>query len=105
MFDAAGFEILVDPLAGLLTVRRRLSAGSATSSVRSRRRRFALAGALEEGVAFKLPFDIGGQIQVRELQQLDGLHQLRRHHERLALPHLKFLRQRHRWAELVRFLL
>ena len=44
------------------------------------------AGALEQRIALELPLDIGGQIQVRELQQLDGLHQLRRHHERLALP-------------------
>ena len=43
----------------------------------------------QQGVTLELPFDVGGQIQVRKLQQLDGLHQLRRHHERLALPHLK----------------
>jgi hypothetical protein len=33
------------------------------------------------------------------------LHQLRRHHERLALPHLQSLRQRHICPELVQFLL
>ena len=57
--------------------------------------RLAFGGALEQGILFELPLDVGGQIQVRELQQLDGLHQLRRHHERLALAHLQSLRQRH----------
>ena len=57
--------------------------------------RLAFGGALEQRVLFELPFDIGGQIQVRELQQLDGLHQLRRHHERLALAHLQSLSQCH----------
>ena len=57
--------------------------------------RLAFGGSFKQGVLFELPFDVRGQIQVRELQQLDGLHQLRRHHERLALPHLQSLRQRH----------
>src|SRR5206468_1800338 len=57
-------------------------------------------------VALKLAVHIGGQIEVGELQQLDGLHQLRRHDERLALPELESLRQRHRIsATLARFLL
>ena len=68
--------------------------------------RLAFGGALEQRILFELPFDIGGQIQVGELQQLDGLHQLRRHHERLALPHLQSLRQCHADdCKLVRFLL
>ena len=52
-------------------------------------------GSLKQGVLFELPFDVGGQIQVRELQQLDGLHQLRRHHERVALSDLESLGERH----------
>ena len=57
--------------------------------------RLAFGGALQQRIFFELALDVGGQIQVRELQQLDGLHQLRRHHERLALAHLQSLRQRH----------
>ena len=58
-------------------------------------RRVALRHALQQRIALELAVDIGNEIQVRELQQLDGLHQLRRHHERLALPDFKSLRQRH----------
>jgi hypothetical protein len=32
---------------------------------------------------------------VRQLQELDGLHQLRRHHQGLALTDQKFLKKRH----------
>ena len=47
--------------------------------------RLAFDSALQQGVLFEFPLDVSGQIQVRELQQLDGLHQLRRHHQGLAL--------------------
>ena len=57
--------------------------------------RLAFGGAFEQRILLELPLDVGGQIQVRELQQLDGLHQLRRHHERLALAHLESLSQCH----------
>ena len=57
--------------------------------------RAAFAGALQQRVALELAFHIGGEIEIRELQQLDGLHQLRRHHERLALAEFESLRQRH----------
>ena len=57
--------------------------------------RLAFGGSFKQGVFFELPLDVGGEIQVRELQQLDGLHQLRRHHERLALAHLQSLSQCH----------
>ena len=50
-----------------------------------------LAAALEQRVLLKLAFHVGGQIEIGELQQLDGLHQLRRHDERLALSYLKSL--------------
>jgi hypothetical protein len=51
-------------------------------------------------------FNVGDQVEIRELQQLDRLHQLRRHHQRLALADLESLRKRHgKLAELVRFLL
>ena len=52
---------------------------------------FALARALEQGIALELAFHIADEVEVGELQQLDGLHQLRRHHQRVALPELKFL--------------
>ena len=45
-----------------------------------------LGVALQERVALELALDIGDEVEVGELQQLDGLHQLRRHHQRLALP-------------------
>jgi hypothetical protein len=50
---------------------------------------------LQQRIALEFPFHIGGQIEVRELQQLDGLHQLRRHHERVALPDFESLTKRH----------
>src|SRR6266568_890602 len=55
----------------------------------------ALAGLLEQRIALELVVDIGGEIQIGELQQLDGLHQLRRHHQRVALPKFESLRERH----------
>ena len=58
-------------------------------------RRVVVVGALEQRVAFEFALDIGRQIQAGELQQLDGLHQLRRHHQRLALAEFESLRQRH----------
>ena len=64
------------------------------------------AARLEQRIALELGVDIGDEVEVGELQQLDGLHQLRRHHQRLALPDLESLGQRHEGAgELVRFLL
>ena len=41
--------------------------------------------ALEQRVALQLLLDEGGDLEVRGLQQLDGLPQLRRHHQRLRL--------------------
>ena len=88
---AADFEVAVDPVAGLALI---LDGGWGFGLLFGGSR-LALAGAFEQGVAFELPFHVSGQIQVRELQQLDGLHQLRRHHERLALAHFKSRRQCH----------
>src|SRR5262249_29043864 len=50
---------------------------------------------LEQRIAFEFPFDICGKIEVGELQQLDGLHQLRRHYEGMALPKLESLGKCH----------
>ena len=44
--------------------------------------------AIEQRIAFEFGLDIRDQIEVGELQQLDRLHQLRRHHQRLALAEL-----------------
>ena len=83
----------------------RLTRGGRTETLTTRHR-VAFAGPLQQRIALELPFHVGDQIQVRELQQLDGLHQLRRHHERLALAHLQALRQCHVSDRLVvRFLL
>ena len=73
-----------------------------------RRRLLVAADALEQRILLEFGFDIGGKIETGELQQLDGLQQLRRHHQRLALAELESLRQRHQRVsrrELVRFLL
>ena len=48
-------------------------------------------GSVEQGVALQFGLDIGDEVEIGELQQLDGLHQLRRHHQGLALPELKSL--------------
>ncbi|MGY4317063.1 hypothetical protein ACVWW1_006390 [Bradyrhizobium sp. JR3.5] len=55
----------------------------------ARHRRFRpVGGPLEQRIALQLFLDKGRQIQVRQLQQLDRLHQLRRHHQRLRLAEL-----------------
>ena len=51
--------------------------------------------AIEQRIAFELLFDIIGEFEIRKLQQLDRLLQLRRHDQRLALPHFESLCQRH----------
>ena len=55
----------------------------------------ALAGALQQRIALQFAFHIGGEIEIGELQQLDGLHQLRRHHQSLALAEFESLGERH----------
>ena len=57
--------------------------------------RGAFAGALQQRIALQFAFHIGGEVEIRELQQLDGLHQLRRHHQSLALAEFESLGQRH----------
>jgi len=57
--------------------------------------RLRLARALQQRIALELALDVSGKIEVGELQQLDGLHQLRRHHQRLALAEFELLRQCH----------
>ena len=47
-----------------------------------------LRGAIEERIALELGFDIGDKIEIGELKQLDRLHQLRGHHQQLALTEL-----------------
>jgi hypothetical protein len=76
--------------------------------------RFGLAGTrgllrgrpFQQRIALQLAFYISCQIMVGQLQQLDGLHQLRRHHERLGLSKQKSLCESHtEHARLVYFLL
>ena len=52
------------------------------------RRLRPVAGAVEQRVPFELFFDEGGEVEIGQLQQLDRLHQLRRHHQRLGLAKL-----------------
>src|SRR5262249_49241616 len=54
-----------------------------------------LSRPLEQRIALELSLDVGGKIEIGELQQLDRLHQLRRHHERMALTNLESLGKRH----------
>ncbi len=44
------------------------------------RRVFTLAVAVKQRIAFEFRLDISREVEVGELQQLDGLHRLRRHH-------------------------
>ena len=96
---AAGLQAFVDAVRGAADVHGRIALAVELRGDRLGgaidHARLAFGGALEQRVLFELPFDVGGQIQVRELQQLDRLHQLRRHHERLALAHLQSLSQCH----------
>ena len=45
--------------------------------------------ALEQRIAFDFGLDVVGEFEIRELQQLDGLLQLRRHHQRDALTNFE----------------
>ena len=54
--------------------------------------------ALEQRVPLKLGLDEGGKLDIGELQQLDRLLQLRRHHQAVALPKLKLCGERHTYS-------
>ncbi len=45
----------------------------------------AVAGALQQRIALQFLLDEGRKVEIRQLQQLDRLHQLRRHDQRLRL--------------------
>ena len=86
---AAGLKIVTDPIRGaggiLVTLdRRSFGLGACRGCL-------ILAGTVEQRVALQLTFHVGRQIKAGELQQLDGLHQLRRHHQRLCLAELQSL--------------
>ncbi len=55
-------------------------------------------GPLQQRVALQLGIDIGREVEMRELQKLDRLQELRRHHQGLALAHLEPLQQTHQPA-------
>ena len=52
------------------------------------RRLGAVTGAFEQRISLQFLFDKGRKVEIRQLQQLDRLHQLRRHHQRLGLAEL-----------------
>ncbi len=56
---------------------------------------FRFFRAFQQRIAFQFGFDKRNEIEIGQLQQLDRLHQLRRHHEPLARPHFEFLRDCH----------
>src|SRR5262245_35338175 len=88
---AVGLAATLGPIGhGSLPLRRRRALGRPPLAVA-----FALPGALKQRIALELSLDIGGKVEIGELQQLDGLHQLRRHHQRMALANLESLGQRH----------
>ncbi len=47
-----------------------------------------LIGPLKQRIALKLVLDEGHQVEIGQLQQLDRLHELRRHYQRLRLAEL-----------------
>ena len=47
-----------------------------------------VTGPIQQRIALQFLLDESGQVEVRQLQQLDRLHQLRRHHQRLRLAEL-----------------
>ena len=49
--------------------------------------RFFLRRPLQQRILLQLAIHIGGEVEMRQLQELDRLHQLRRHHQSLALTH------------------
>ena len=59
------------------------------------RGRFVIGAVVEQRIALEFRVDIGRQVEIGELQQLDGLHQLRRHYQRLGLADLQSLGERH----------
>ena len=58
------------------------------AAILRRRRPVLFRRAVEKRIALELRFDIGDKIEIRELEQLDRLHQLRCHHQQLALTEL-----------------
>ncbi len=51
--------------------------------------------AFQQGVALEFLLDEGGDLQIGELQQLDRLTKLRRHHQRLAVAKIEARADRH----------
>ena len=47
-----------------------------------------VAGAIQQRIALQFLLDESREVEIRQLQQLDRLHQLRRHHQRLRLAEL-----------------
>ena len=93
----AGLHVLADPVGRgasvvIAVAGCRLGAGTLRLG---RCRRVVVVVAFKQRIALELALHIGRQIEAGELQQLDGLHQLRRHHQRLGLAKLQSLRQSH----------
>ena len=74
----------------ILASRRRLLACRCLRDALGRR-----VVALEQRVLLDLALDERRQLEIGKLQQLDRLLQLRRHDERLGLPEIEPLRERH----------
>ena len=81
---------------GLARRRRLLGLGELgrVGSFQTERRLVALV-LFKQRIAFELGLDVLRQLDVRQLQQTDGLLQLWCHHQLLALSELQFCRKRH----------
>ena len=77
------------------TVSSKLPSPSPRRAVAAGRRRRRRRRQLQQRVLLDLGGDVVGELEVRHLQQLDRLLQLRRHHQRLVLPELDAGRERH----------
>ena len=102
---AAGVELLgiIGVQRGGRLVRKRVGADHEVGRdrLRAQRRRRALVErrllerdlgplvAFQQRVALELFLDKGGDLEIGELEQLDGLTQLRRHHQRLRVSELQ----------------
>ena len=88
-------EVSGQRTAELLRQRHQVTVGFRRNGIGCRDRRlivFALP-VLQQGVLLDLGLDKFGQLDIRQLQHLDCLLQLRRHHQRLALAQFKPLRK------------
>ncbi|MEY9250235.1 hypothetical protein ABH990_001233 [Bradyrhizobium ottawaense] len=92
-FFLAGLEGLAAAAKAIVALTVTLAAGLLAIAVlaglgRGLARGGLVIGPFQQGVTLELLFHEGREIEIGQLQQLDRLHQLRRHDQRLRLPEL-----------------